>query len=236
MQLSPRYGTLAIRAACPHPDCGLTEKHGRLNTYDLGADDRDVEDIKQNSDITITFHCPHHGAHTITTSQPGDIARLEANPPVRNLVRSMSHLLDTTTHHLRVTGSDYAGMYQEMFLYRPLAARSARTGLAAGRTPHILYAPLITDWSGAKLSKSLYVRQGGYEVMRLFGTEGLCSYAKLKECLGRCEDHVGHGDVEGLRRIWHEVEGWISEPKKLFRAFSVDYLKKVIMNGGRWED
>ncbi|KAF9766330.1 hypothetical protein IL306_001285 [Fusarium sp. DS 682] len=83
------------------------------------------------------------------------LSRLEANTPARNLLRSMSHLLDIGTHHIRVTGSDYAGTYQEVFLYRPLAAWSTHTGLSAGRAPHILYAPLIADWSGAKLSKSL---------------------------------------------------------------------------------
>lgn len=93
-------------------------------------------------------------------------------------------MLDTRTHHVRITGSDYAGMYQEALLYRPLAGWSRATGLAAGRTPHIIYAPLIVDWSGAKLFKSLYVRDGGYQAMELFGTEGLCSFAQLKVHFG----------------------------------------------------
>jgi hypothetical protein len=212
-QLSPKYGSLALRAACPVKGCSLAEKHGRLNLYN------DV-------DNTVTFHCPEHGPHTISILEPTEVACLEANAPTRNLIRSMSHLLDNNTHHVRITGADYAGMYQEVFLYRPLAAWSAATGLAAGRTPHILYAPLIVDWSGAKLSKSLYVREDGYEAMKLLGTDGLCSYAQLKAQFG------GNG-AEGLRRVWDMMRGWLADPRKLFRSFSVDYLQRVILEEGQ---
>ncbi|KAJ0163210.1 hypothetical protein CTA2_3343 [Colletotrichum tanaceti] len=215
-QLSPKYGTLAIRAACPAPGCWLAEKHGRHNVYKPAA---------AAQDATITFRCPVHGPHTISISEPADVARLEANAPVRNLIRSMSHLLDTATHHVRVTGADYAGMYQEVFLYRPLATWSAVTGLAAGRTPHILYAPLITDWSGAKLSKALYIRERGYQAMELLGTDGLCSFAQLKRRFGSDDG------ATGLRRIWDEVEGWLADPRKLFRSFSVEYLQRVVIEG-----
>lgn len=218
-QLSPKFGSLALRAACPVEGCGLAEKHGRLNAYD---------DVQRK----ITFRCPDHGPHTICTSDPAEVARLEANAPTRNLIRSMGHLLDDSTHHVRITGADYAGAYQEMLLYRPLAAWSAATGLAAGRTPHILYAPLVVDWSGAKLSKSLYVREGGYEAMKLLGTDGLCSYAQLKVRFGG----DGGDGAEGLRRIWDAVQGWFADPRKLFRAFSVDYLNEVIMGTTRDDD
>lgn len=229
-QLSPKYGILALRAACPIPGCGLAEKHGRLNVYNDNSHHQNQNARATSRDATITFHCPHHGQHTICISEPADLARLEANAPARNLIRSMSHLLDTNTHHVRITGADYAGMYQEVFLYRPLAAWSAATGLAAGRTPHILYTPLIVDWSGAKLSKTLYVREGGYEAMKVFGTDGLCSFARLKSQF--VVD--GEDDTEGLRRVWQEVQGWVEDPRKLFRTFSVDYLQRIIINGEKW--
>lgn len=231
-QLSPKYGTLALRAACPVPGCGLAEKHGRLNVYKDSSHDQSKDSSSSSSttaqDATITFHCPLHGPYATCISEPADVARLEANAPARNLIRSMSHLLDASAHHVRVTGADYAGMYQEVFLYRPLAAWSAVTGLAAGRTPHILYAPLIVDWSGAKLSKTLYVRERGYQAMELFGTDGLCSFARLKSRFG------GDG-AKGLRRIWEEVERWVEDPRKLFRAYSVEYLQRVIMEEKKWE-
>ncbi|KAI1099063.1 hypothetical protein F4804DRAFT_345826 [Jackrogersella minutella] len=212
-QLSPKYGTLALRSACPFPGCNLAEKHGRLNEYETDG---------SNQDGVITFHCSSHGPHSVNLSHSAEVARLEANAPTRNLLRSMVHLLDTTKHHIRVTGADYAGMYQETFLYRPLAAWSASTGLASGRTPHILYAPLIVDWSGAKLSKSLYVRDGGYAFLKRLGMDGFCSYARLR-------DRFDGDGAEGLRRIWDEVERWVADPKKLFRTFSLAYLQGVVL-------
>ncbi|GAB1314645.1 hypothetical protein MFIFM68171_04855 [Madurella fahalii] len=223
-QLSPKYGTLGLRAACPVPGCGLAEKHGRLNTYHFDDNTNTNTNNANNGNETsgkITFHCPRHGPHAVHLSRPAEVARLGANAPTRNLIRSMSHLLDAGAHHVRVTGADYAGTYQEAFLHQPLAAWSAATGLAAGRTPHILYAPLVVDWSGAKLSKSLYVRAGGYDMMRVLGTDGLCSYAVLREQLGE----------EGLRRVWEEVGRWMRDPRRLFRAWSVEYLAGVVLRG-----
>ncbi|KAH6850543.1 hypothetical protein B0I37DRAFT_413935 [Chaetomium sp. MPI-CAGE-AT-0009] len=245
-QLSPKYGTLALRAACPVPGCGLAEKHGRLNQYTssptptptttptkpttttTSTTPNDSPPPSPLPPATITFHCPHHGPHTLPlTPNPLTLSRLEANAPTRNLLRSMSHLLDAHTHHVRVTGADYAGGYQEALLYRPLAEWAASSSGAgvAGRTPHILYAPLVVDWSGAKLSKSLYVREGGYEGMKLFGTEGLGSYRVLKGVVGG----------EGLRRIWEEVRGWVADPRKVFRCYSVEYLRRVVVEGRGWE-
>jgi len=235
-QLSPKYGSLALRSACPILGCGLAEKHGRLNQYKYsgrsgdengggkyGGGDGDGDD---DDGGTITFHCPNHGPHEIRLSRPVEVGRLEANAPTRNLLRSMTHLLDTTTHHVRVTGADYAGMYQETFLYRPLAAWSAKTGLAKGRTPHILYAPLVVDWSGAKLSKSLYVRQGAYGFLKQLGMDMFCSYAQLRERFDTDDDEAAKG--LGLRKIWDEVQRWVADPKKLFRAFSLAYLQDVM--------
>jgi hypothetical protein len=32
-EMSPQFGALAIRCACPQPRCGYAEKHGRANVY-----------------------------------------------------------------------------------------------------------------------------------------------------------------------------------------------------------
>ncbi|KAI1434902.1 hypothetical protein GGR50DRAFT_659985 [Xylaria sp. CBS 124048] len=213
-QLSPKYSVLALRSACPVPGCGLAEKHGRFNEY---VDKKCGKALS----AAIRFRCPHHSPHTIRLSDPTEVARLEANAPTRNLLRGMTHLLDTSVHHIRVTGSDYAGMYQETFLYRPLAAWSAATGQACGRTPHILYAPLIVDWSGAKLSKSLYVREDAYTIMEQLGMDGFCSYAQLR-------DRFDRDGGRGLRKIWDEVDSWVADPRKLFRTFSLAYMQGVV--------
>ncbi|KAF5710899.1 hypothetical protein FMUND_9250 [Fusarium mundagurra] len=221
-QLSPQYGALGLRAACPVPECCLSEKHGQLNKYKYNDQ---MQSSTNSYEAEIVFHCPLHGPHTINTCDSAQLSRLEANAPARNLIRSMSHLLDVGTHHVRVTGSDYAGTYQEVFLYRPLAAWSTLTGLSAGRIPHILYAPLIVDWSGAKLSKSLYVQDGAYDSMKLLGGYGFISYQELKK------KHEGTS-YETFKKLWREVEKWFAEPKKLFRMYSIEYLLLVLQESG----
>jgi hypothetical protein len=64
--------------------------------------------------------------------------------------------------HMRVTGSDYTGMYAEQLLWRQLLLLSNPMGLdmTTMSPPVIAYAPLIQDWAGSKLSKSLYVARG----------------------------------------------------------------------------
>ncbi|EAQ86254.1 predicted protein [Chaetomium globosum CBS 148.51] len=193
-QLSPKYGTLALRAACPIPGCNLAEKHGRLNRYTKSTTTPDTP-------AAIIFHCPHHGPHTIPiTRNPPALSRLEANAPTRNLLRSMSHLLDTHTHHVRVTGADYAG------------------GVPGGDA--------LPAAGGVE-------RSDGGERGRVLGTAGLGSYRVLKRgVVGG--DRVA-GDEEGLRRIWEEVGRWVADPRKLFRCYSVEYLRRVIVEGRAWE-
>ncbi|OBR06226.1 hypothetical protein CH63R_10346 [Colletotrichum higginsianum IMI 349063] len=127
-QLFLKYGTLAIPAACPAPGCCLAEKHGWHNVYKPAA-------TAAVQDDTITFRRLFHGLHTIRISEPADVTRLEANAPVCQLIRSMSQILDTAGHHIRVTGADHAGMYQEVFLYRPLVTWPAVMGPVATAAP-----------------------------------------------------------------------------------------------------
>lgn len=111
-QLSPRYGTLALRAACPFQGYSLVEKHGRLNVYRKSSSNQS-EDVSAAHDAAIIFSCSYHRPYTICTSEPINVARLEAKAPTCNPLRSMSYLLDTSVHHVRVTGAHYAGMYPE---------------------------------------------------------------------------------------------------------------------------
>ena len=48
--------------------------------------------------------------------------------------------------------------------------------IALGEAPLIVYVPLIIDWSGAKLSKSLYVQSGAYQYLKDQGMDYLVSY------------------------------------------------------------
>jgi hypothetical protein len=221
LELAPETGALAMRCACPHEGCGFAEKHGRLNKYTTTSSGVSV----------IEFHCPDHGYHSVTTSNPDEVAKLEFNAPLRNLVRAFAYIIDTDESrkasrsgeltvreqfHLRVTGSDYTGMYAEQLLWRQLLLLYKLMGLdATTTTPVIVYAPLIIDWAGSKLSKSLYVEDGAYQYLKDAGMGYLVSFDEMKK-QGR--DH---------RILFREVERWVEEPMKLFRSFTVTHLHRV---------
>ena len=77
---------------------------------------------------------------------------------------------------LRITGSDYADFYQEELRYKV----ASYLGCKVSDMSMIFYAPLVLDWSGAKLSKSLYVKTGAYgDIPKRF-----INYSFLKEDLG----------------------------------------------------
>jgi hypothetical protein len=49
------------------------------------------------------------------------------------------------------------------------------------------------------------------------------------------KERVGGDGSEGLRRVWEEVGRWVDDPRKGFRCFSVEYLRRVVIEGRRWE-
>lgn len=224
-ELAPKTQVLAMRCACPHEGCGLAEKHGRKNQYS----------VDESGVATISFYCPDHGYHSVMTSNPADIARLEFNTPLRNIVRAFAFGIHTANSrkiarttlavpgteevresvHMRVTGSDYAGTYSDQLLWRQIILISSAAGLGAIPPPVIIYAPLVQDWAGSKLSKSLYVKEEAYKYLQDMGMGYLLSFREMKRS-GR--DH---------KILFREVARWLEKPKKLFRSYSIDYLHRV---------
>lgn len=193
--LDPDYKLLRIRVACR--ECGLTDKKGVNNRY--GND-------------FIESYCPNHGRFkTKIDEEPG---RLEYNTPLRNLIRALVYSEDNQNEQipfewLRVTGGDYAGFYQEQLLY----AAASILGYPAHELPKIIYTPLIVDWSGAKLSKSLYVKEGAYRDLPPY----LVNFREFRKTLGE----------KGLERLLQETSLWLKEPYRLFRNYSVYYFMEM---------
>lgn len=193
--LDPEGGTLRIRVACQ--DCGLTDKKGIHNKF---------------SNDFIESYCPEHGVFRTNIDQ--ESYRLEYNTPLRNLVRALVFAEDNRDKNmsyewLRVTGGDYAGFYQEQLLY----GCASLLGYPAHILPKIIYSPLVVDWSGAKLSKSLYVQKNAYKYLPPY----LVNYYEFKEKLGS----------EGIEKVFHETTLWLKEPYRLFRNYSVYYFMEM---------
>lgn len=192
--LDPKYKKLRIRVACPC--CGLADKNSLTTKF-----------IAEN----IYSYCPEHGEYITNIHNQSD--KLEYNTPVRNLVRAIAygmHNMDENQEYqiMRITGSDYAGFYQEELLYKP----AALLGFPVNNLPSILYTPLVLDWSGAKLSKSLYVKEGAYSDLPAY----LINYEYLKNSKG----------IEALDVIHNITDEWIEKPYLLFRNYSIYYFKK----------
>ena len=120
VELAPERECLAIRSACPVEGCSMADKHGVRNEYAV-----------DETSTTVTFHCLDHGAYSVRLEDPDAIARIELNTPLRNLARGLVYMADTAASHapgqtaprrvhMRVTGLDYAGVYQEQLFYRQL--------------------------------------------------------------------------------------------------------------------
>lgn len=192
--LDPEYEKLKIRVSCPK--CGLTDKNSINNTY---------------TGNKIIFECPKDGKFEVDINKNTEL--LEYNTPLRNLIRGMVYgNINVSNEYdyevIRVTGSDYAGFYQEELLYKVAGILNYKVQ----NLPIIVYTPLITDWSGAKLSKSLYVRQNAYEYLPKY----LINYENL----------INEKGKEGINKMYSIVSEWIDEPYKLFRDYSIYYFMK----------
>jgi hypothetical protein len=183
--LEPRYKRLGLRSACPEPGCGLTDKHGITNQY---------------REDSVIFWCPIHGSYTVSLLEETGVKALELNTPLRSFVRTLIFSKDTSASWIQVKGRDYAGFYTEQLLWRPL------TGTCM---PVVFYSPLILDWSGAKISKSLYVVEQAYKSLDQQGLTYLLSFAEYQK------------SKRDIKEIYQIVQGWVAEPKKLFRDYSI---------------
>ena len=183
--LSPSTSHIALRSACPVAGCGLVDKYGVHNVYDEEHD-------------RVHFKCPIHGKYTVNIAT--ECHRLQFNCQLFNLVIGRFYQ-DVEFGYIQICGGDYAGFWQEQLLWRHLQ-----------KPVLIVYTPLIVDWSGSKLSKSLYLKKDAYRYLKDAGQEYMLSYKVFKEA-GKSMDV-----------ICDEVDVWLREPFRLFRAYTVHYM------------
>ena len=197
-ELQPSFslenGGIGISSECPAADCGLADKDGTQNVY---------------QGTTIKFYCPHHGEYMVDISDRKQIRKLEFNTPIRNLLRAMVFASDEQSDWVRVTGADFAGYYQEQLLLRHIPT-----------SPIIIYSPLILDWTGVKLSKSIYFREG-YDYLISQGLEYCLSFKRFQV------------QQKDLSVIFKEVDSWVDNPYKLFRSYSLEYIHSLFERAGR---
>lgn len=199
--LSPSTKKLHLRFPCPI--CRFADKHAYSQRFE----------IVDSKTVKVINRCFEHGDHSIIIKEDNQDF-FDINTALYDLLLGVFYL-DADQHEKTLTimidGGDYAGVWPMLIHGEALLELGYRS------IPNRLFAPLILDWSGAKFSKSLYVKHGAYAYL----PKGLIDFSKFYECYGE----------EGFDRLWQEAQEWASSPVKFFRNYSVDYFRLILGSG-----
>lgn len=196
--IAPSEGLLRIRFPCK--ECHIMEKTSK-----------DSRIVENHAPEYIVYHsvCPEHGGFEIKVSQAEDNL-IDFNTSIRNVIkeaRFIEEAKNSNAMNLMVDGGDWTGMAFQIMQSLGLL------GYGIKDLPVRIFTPIIEDWSGAKFSKSVYVKDGTYRHV----PQEFLDYRKFQETFG----------TSGLEIVLNESRRWIEDPRKLFRNYSVDYLRKV---------
>jgi len=196
--LNPSDDRLRVRFKCP--DCSYEEKHSRT-----------LEIIwhNQREFIRLQSRCFDHGNYQITLSRDSKDF-VDVNTMVRNVMKESvlsEESKDQNYFPLVVKGADW--MHAAVLVSNALEL----LGYSFLERPERISTPMIEDWSGAKFSKSVYVKSGTYE--------------SLPQEFVSLQGFVDKFGQEGFRDLWSHVSSWVKDPKKFYRNYSLDYLREV---------
>lgn len=188
---NPAAGRLHIRIRCA--DCGLLDKATTLTT--IRSDD---------GRLTIASTCPEHGGYesTLDLHHPRYI---DLNTPIRDIAKC-AEFIDWRTEGtmvVMVDGGDWGGSWPWEVVMRALAW----LGEDLRAAPTRLFAPVILDETGAKLSKSLYV--------------GSKAYSHLPVWIMDLAAQPGDEFDSAMARLWGTTREWVGSPSRFFRNYAL---------------
>jgi len=192
--LNPKNKKLHIRPECPA--CGRVDKLLK-NT--------EIEDVSP-SGFKVSGYCGEHGSYCVDIGK-SDQNYIGINTQLRDIAKGvlMNSYLNKGVLGVMLDGGDWGGTWTHRIHCESMQRLKCRL-------PVRLFAPLILDWSGGKLSKSIYQS----------GTPTACNpienYDVFMERYGE----------NGLRCIYREVTKWLSDPKKFFRSYSLEYILEIL--------
>jgi len=199
--VAPADRIVRIRPRCP--ECRLIEKSAKNLTITAG-----------DGEVHLDSRCPIHGRYRETINITGSKGWYDANTPVRSIQKGFLLSAERDLYQacsVSVDGADWGGAWHA----HVLAPALATLGIPPTEWPVSIFTPLVLDRNGGKLSKTLYVQYGP-------------TYADLPEALLNLDILLNqHGD-NVLDAIWTEVTQWAVEPRRLHRAYTVDYLADII--------
>ena len=193
--LNPSEDKLRIRFPCK-----------KCKFMDEDAKTLEIKELKEDY-AKLSMKCFEHGEYEIEIT-PKNKEFVDFNTPIRNAIKErffVEEAKKANALNLMVDGSDWVGMGELMNHVLGLWG-----GYGAKDLPTRIFTPLIEDWSGAKFSKSVYVKEGTYDYLPPY----LKTYPELLECYGE----------EGLEVLLEEMREWSRNPKKLFRNYTIEYF------------
>jgi hypothetical protein len=197
--VAPRDGIIHIRPRCP--ECRLMQKSAA-----------DLTITALSGAVRLASRCPRHGRYTELIHIDGG-GWYDANTPVRSIQKGYLLAVERDLYDsasVSVDGADWGGSWHASVL----APALAELGIPPRDWPVSVFTPLITDHTGGKLSKTLYVAHG--------------TYAGLPEMFLNLDVLLDqHGD-QVLDLIWTEASRWAAEPRRLHRGYTIAYLTSLL--------
>lgn len=196
--ISPSEKRLRIRFPCPK--CDLMEKTAFNSKI-----------TKRNSIYNLTYSssCPKHGKYNVRIT-PTNGSLVDFNTPLRNVIKEAKFIEEAKKRNcanIMVDGGDWT------FMAFQIIPSLGLMNYKIEDLPLRVFSPIIEDWSGAKFSKSIYVKEGTYSGIQ----EEFLNYTKFQKTFGKF----------GMGVILNESRDWMNDPKKLLRNYSVEYFRKV---------
>lgn len=198
--LAPHEKRIRIRFPCP--ECKYVDK-GSVST--------EVIELNENMAM-LKADCFSHGEHRIVLREDNSDF-VDTNTPLREVAKGYNMAIEARKDKslpIMIDGSDWSGVWLSRVAYEGIT----RLGISYDETAIRFFTPTITDWSGAKFSKSLYVKTNAYR----FLPKSLLDFSAF----------IQEYEQRGLDMLWKEVQTWATEPKRFFRNYSVDYFEMLL--------
>ncbi len=192
--LNPSSNRLHLRIKCPV-----------CNEYDKTSKNLNIQKQKEGGYL-LESYCEKHGYYSVNLTIDND-EYVDVNTQLRDLLKGYMINHDQKNIVIMMDGSDWGGTWSNRIHCEGLLA------LGENVLPIRIFTPMILDWSGAKFSKSLYMKLNDYEGIN----QAFNDFREFKE------KYSSHG----MDLIWELACQWVVEPKKFFRNYSIDYFDLI---------
>lgn len=191
--LDPSNHGMLVRTKCPI--CNWSNRSPSSYKY-----------LATDENLTIKSDCFEHGEYELNITADNN-CYIDMNTQLRDLTKGVLFSLrldENGVLTIMCDGKDWSGEWAQRIHYKGMR----RLGIK--NVTERLFTPLITDWSGGKFSKSVYLQKG--------------SYTGKEKIMADYDSIIQKYGIAGLEKIYNEVCSWVLSPEKFFRNYSEEYF------------